>query len=86
MQDWVGRLEAADARVPAGRLYYGRGFAESESAAEAIGAPLFIVSAGLGMVAAETQVPSYSLTVTPAALMVFYSESSLHRHRLGGHK
>jgi hypothetical protein len=33
--------------------------------ARAIGAPLFIVSAGLGLVAQETQVPSYNLTVAP---------------------
>ena len=66
-QDWLSRLGAADARVPAGWLYCGRAFAESVSAAQAIEAPLFIVSAGVGLIAAETPVPSYSLTVTPGS-------------------
>ena len=64
-RDWLGRLGAADDHVPACRLYCGRGFAESVSATQAIGASLFIVSAGLGLVAAETAVPGYSLTITP---------------------
>ena len=64
-RDWLSRLDAADGRVPAGRLYCGRAFAESVLAAQAIRAPLFIVSAGLGIVAAETYAPSYSLTVVP---------------------
>jgi hypothetical protein len=51
--------------VPAGRLYCGRAFAESMLAAQAIEAGLFIVSAGLGIVAAETHAPSYSLTIVP---------------------
>jgi hypothetical protein len=65
VQDWLSRLDAAEARVPACRLYCGRAFAESVWTARAIGAPLFIVSAGLGIVAQATQVPSYSLTVAP---------------------
>jgi hypothetical protein len=36
-QEWLSRLDA-DARVPAGRLYCGRAFAESVLAAQAIGA------------------------------------------------
>ena len=64
-QDWVGRLHAAGAGVPAGRLYCGRGFGESVSAAQAIRAPLFVLSAGVGLIAAEIAVPSYGLTITP---------------------
>jgi hypothetical protein len=64
-QDWLSRLGATDTRVPAGRLYCGRAFAESISAAEGIGARLYIVSAGLGLIAAEAPVSSYSLTVAP---------------------
>jgi hypothetical protein len=64
-QDWLNRLRAADTRVPAGRLYSGRAFAESISATRSIGASLFIVSAGVGLIAAKTPVSSYSLTITP---------------------
>jgi hypothetical protein len=64
-QDWVDWVGAANDRVPASRLYCGRGFAESRSAARAIRAPLFIVSAGLGLITAEIAIPSYGLTITP---------------------
>jgi hypothetical protein len=64
-QDWVDRLHAADGRVPASRLYCGRGFRESLSAAQAIRAPLFIVSAGIGVIPAEMPIPSYGLTIAP---------------------
>jgi hypothetical protein len=63
-QDWLGRLGAADAVAPASELYSGRGFGESVSAAQAIRAPLFVVSAGIGLISAEIAIPSYGLTVT----------------------
>ena len=66
-QDWVDRLHAANGRVPASRLYCGRGFSESVSAAQAIRAPLFIVSAGVGLIPAQIAVPSYGLTITPGS-------------------
>lgn len=66
-QNWVGRVHAANGRVPASRLYCGRGFRESVWAARAIRAPLFIVSAGLGLIPAQVAVPSYGLTITPGS-------------------
>jgi hypothetical protein len=48
---------------PVGRLYGGRSFREAEAAARSTEAQLMIVSAGLGLVNAETLAPSYSLTL-----------------------
>lgn len=48
---------------PAGSLYAGRGFQLARQAAEARNAALYIVSAGLGLVAADCEIPAYGLTV-----------------------
>jgi hypothetical protein len=45
------------------KLYAGRGFAEARAAAAALQAPLFIISAGLGLIDGDRKVPSYSLTL-----------------------
>jgi len=60
---WVARLRAARGLVPAERLYAGRGVVEARAAAGAVGAQLYFVSAGLGLVDAGQEVPAYSLTV-----------------------
>jgi hypothetical protein len=64
VQHWFSRLDAANGRVPASQLYCGRGFGESVSAAQAIRAPLFIVSAGGGLIPAQIAVPSYGMKCT----------------------
>ena len=56
----VGRL--APVR-PAGALYSGRGFRLAQQAARSAGAPLYVVSAGLGLVAADRPIPSYGITI-----------------------
>lgn len=64
---WQTKLRSASDSLPARELYLGRGFQEARRAweeTEAIGeADLFIASAGLGIVAANDKVPSYSITV-----------------------
>jgi hypothetical protein len=60
--DWGCRLREAVERVQAVRLYCGRSFREAERAST--NGSLFIVSAGLGIISAETEVPSYSLTIS----------------------
>lgn len=60
---WRGRLLEADERVIASKLYAGRGFLEATAAASVLQAELYIVSAGLGLVRAETVVPPYALSV-----------------------
>lgn len=65
--EWSDRLANAKPISTVADLYCGRAFRQAEDAAARTGAALYIVSAGLGMVAAERTVPSYSLTVVPRA-------------------
>jgi hypothetical protein len=60
---WRDRLSELPATVSASALYSGRGFFLARRASEIAGAPLFIISAGLGLVDAGTTIPSYGLTV-----------------------
>lgn len=61
--EWVCRLAAENTRVAATELYAGRSFQESEHAARRLGADLFIVSAGLGLISEATPVPPYACTI-----------------------
>jgi hypothetical protein len=61
--DWARRVQAARAVVPATQLYAGRGFVEARVAASVLQAPLFLISAGLGLINSQQVVPSYSLTL-----------------------
>lgn len=65
--DWSMRLAAESQRFPAIDIYGGRGFAEAVAAAEILGARLFVVSAGLGLIDASTMVPPYACTVVANA-------------------
>lgn len=65
---WASRLRQStiagkDAFSTALNLYIGRSFAESRKVVEILGADLFVVSAGLGLVHHATKVPNYNLTV-----------------------
>jgi hypothetical protein len=60
---WAMRIRHAKSRTPAEELYAGRGLVEARRAASFIGADLFIVSAGLGLVGCREAVPAYSLTI-----------------------
>jgi DGQHR domain-containing protein len=59
-RDWLRR---AQPRVPARELYAGRGFKEALAVVEAFNTDLWIVSAGLGLVHGDDEVPSYDLTL-----------------------
>ncbi len=61
--DWVRRLEAAGDVFPASDIYGGRSFQEAALAADLLNARLMVVSAGLGLVAADARVPPYACTV-----------------------
>lgn len=77
--EWCRRLEAARELSKARDYYCGRGFQESVVAAETLKGDLMIVSAGLGLVAAETKVPAYSLTVSaghPDSVMTRFSDAA----------
>lgn len=61
---WIERVQTLPADTAAGVLYAGRGFGLAANAAKIAGAKLYILSAGLGLVAADRQVPLYGLTVS----------------------
>ena len=61
---WRKALFAAGPRYVANSLYGGRSFREAELVAESLEAPLYVVSAGLGLTSAEDLVPAYDLTVS----------------------
>lgn len=62
-QDWAGRLAAAASRIPAHQLYKGRAFREAALAGRAICASNYVISAGVGLIPVELEIPAYSLTV-----------------------
>lgn len=62
--EWLGRLGMLKPEVKACSLYTGRGFGFARQAATLAAAPLYIASAGLGLVAGDTLVPTYGLTPT----------------------
>jgi hypothetical protein len=60
---WQRQLHAADQRLPAKRLYQGRGFGEAVLAAQVTGTALHIISAGVGFISAMDVIPPYNLTM-----------------------
>jgi len=48
-------------------LYAGRSITEAKRAAESLSAPLYIVSAGHGLLCPDDYIPSYNITTSPAA-------------------
>ena len=66
-QQWCDRVGASMYRIAADELYGGRGFRLAAEAARRVCGELAIVSAGMGIVAAERRIPPYSLTITAGA-------------------
>ena len=61
---WIAKIRTLPPSGVAGALYAGRGFRLATQAAEITGAKLYVLSAGLGLVASDKQVPLYGLTVS----------------------
>ncbi len=61
---WIGKIATLQREVRAAALYAGRGFGLAAEAAKIADAKLYILSAGLGLVAADQRVPVYGLTVS----------------------
>jgi hypothetical protein len=61
---WIEKIRTLPPNGEAGALYAGRGFGLASRAAEIAGAELYVLSAGLGLVASDKQVPLYGLTVS----------------------
>lgn len=64
---WLRRIEASSAENQAKAVYCGRAFSEALAAASYLESPMWIVSAGLGLVRANEPIPTYSLTVSLGA-------------------
>lgn len=64
---WLNRLASLTCTARADKLYSGRGFAEARRAAEMLGAPLKVISAGLGLVDGAAEVPVYEATIAPGS-------------------
>ncbi len=60
---WLQRLDKLERVVTAGDLYSGRGALLGRQSARAVSAPLYIASAGLGLVNSDELVPAYGVTV-----------------------
>ena len=62
---WAKCVSDQSDRVAARDLYCGRAFKEVMDAAESLNASLKVISAGLGIIDKDQEIPSYSATVTP---------------------
>lgn len=62
-EEWGGRLQQPAPRFPVMDVYAGRSFQEARTVAKRINAEMFVVSAGLGLVDASRDIPSYACTV-----------------------
>ena len=61
---WIEKIRTLPANTAASALYAGRGFGLATQAAKIAKGKLYILSAGLGLVADDQQVPVYGLTVS----------------------
>lgn len=61
--EWGERLSSAEVRFPAHEIYGGRGFQEARAVARDLNAQLLVVSAGLGLIDASSEVPPYACTI-----------------------
>jgi len=61
---WIERVQGLPSNVAAGEIYAGRGFSLAARASEIASAKLYILSAGLGLIAADRKIPLYGLTVS----------------------
>ncbi len=61
---WRRRLKSQQFFLPARDLYIGRGAKEARKAADTVQAKQWFVSAGLGLVSGDEEVPGYDLTIS----------------------
>ena len=65
--EWRRRILSCTERQPAMATYCGRGFTEALLAARVTTQPLWIISAGLGLITAKDVIPAYDLTLNSAS-------------------
>jgi len=61
---WRELLKKSLPEHPAAKTYCGRSFREVEKCSELLNAPLYVISAGLGVIGANTCIPWYNITTT----------------------
>jgi len=66
-REWLSRIDLATETISAGELYCGRGFREAEITAARFGNKPWIISAGLGLLDYDRQVPAYDLTLSTSS-------------------
>lgn len=64
---WLDNVSTADGQISARDLYQGVSFSRLRQVADLHGCPLFVVSAGLGLLKGSTLAPAYDLTLSPSA-------------------
>ena len=64
-EKWTRARRSAVTKMPAEDLYVGRGFFEARKAASAVGADLWVISAGYGLIHKSTLISSYDITISP---------------------
>lgn len=77
-KQWITNLKNASAKNLAHETYCGRGFREAEASAISLNCPLYIVSAGLGIVNSKQLIPVYNLTVSPQTINSIGNKFSDH--------
>jgi hypothetical protein len=65
-QRWRRELRLSTAKVPISHLYVGRSISSAKWVAAKLCAPLYVVSAGLGLVGIEDEAPAYDLSIAGA--------------------
>lgn len=80
-EDWRTSLAAQPSRLEAGRLYVGRSILVARNVSVDIGAALFIVSAGIGLVKSDEPIPGYDISASGKG-----TELSVTLARLGASK
>lgn len=63
-EGWLVALAEQPSRLQAGRLYVGRSILEARNVSQHLGAPLFIVSAGIGLVKSDEPIPGYDMSAS----------------------
>ncbi len=63
-ESWRTSLAAQASRLQAWRLYVGRSILEARNISLHLGAPLFIVSAGIGLVESDEPIPGYDMSAS----------------------
>ena len=64
-EKWIRARKTATTKLSAENLYTGRGFGEIKKAARAVGADVWVISAGYGLIHKSNLVASYDLTISP---------------------